>query len=106
MESKTYYVYILSNFKNTSLYIGVTNNIEKRVREHKNDLINGFTKKYNITKLVYYEEYRYINDAIKREKQLKNWHREWKVELIESMNPKFPDLAWEWDSPDPETILG
>ncbi len=75
------------------MYIGVTNDLERRMYEHKHKLIEGFSKKYNLTKLVYYEIYNNINDAIKREKQLKNWHREWKIKLIENMNPEWRDLS-------------
>lgn len=89
---KSYYVYILSNSSKT-LYIGVTNNLERRMYEHKNKLIEGFTKKYNLTKLVYFEVCNNINDAIRREKQLKNWHRAWKINLIEELNPNWNDLA-------------
>ena len=82
----------MSNNSKT-LYIGVTNNLERRVYEHKSKLIEGFTKKYNLTNLVYYELTGSIEAAIKREKQLKNWKRQWKVELIESMNKEWKDLA-------------
>ncbi len=88
-----YYVYILANKINTVLYIGVTNNLERRMYEHKNKLIDGFTKKYNINKLVYYESVSNVKDAIAREKQLKRWRREKKNELIYSMNPNFNDLS-------------
>ena len=88
---KDYYVYILSNTHKT-LYIGVTNNLARRMYEHKHKLINGFSKKYNLNKLVYFEQCNSINDAIKREKQLKNWHRGWKINLIESVNPEWNDL--------------
>ncbi len=76
-----------------TLYIGVTNDLNRRVFEHKNSLIDGFTKKYNIKKLVYYETFNNIDEAIRREKQLKNWHRQWKINLIESMNKEWKDLA-------------
>ncbi len=99
-----YYVYIMTNFKNTVLYIGVTNNLEKRVYEHKNKLVDGFTSKYNVSKLVYFEETNDINAAIAREKQLKNWHREWKVNLIKEKNLKFDDLSKIFT--DPETSSG
>jgi len=89
---KTYYVYIISNHSKT-LYIGVTNNLERRMYEHKNKLVNGFSKKYNLNKLVYFEQSQSIANTITREKQLKNWHREWKINLIESMNPKWEDLS-------------
>ncbi|MFC2133408.1 GIY-YIG nuclease family protein [Bacteroidota bacterium] len=91
---KHYYVYILSNNSKT-LYIGVTNDLKRRMYEHKNELIDGFTKKYNLTKLVYYESTTDVNSAIKREKQLKNWHRQWKINLIESFNKDWNDLSEE-----------
>ncbi len=91
-----YYVYIISN-KSKTLYIGVTNNLVRRIYEHKNKLIEGFSKKYNLNKLVYFESCSEIKDAIKREKQLKNWHRDWKINLIESMNPQWNDLSIEFD---------
>lgn len=100
MVSRSYFIYILTNFKNTVFYIGVTNNLERRVFEHKNHLIKGFIDKYNLDKLVYFEECNDINQAIMREKQLKNWHRDWKLNLIRSMNPLFNDLL------DPETSSG
>ncbi|MEW6067652.1 MAG: GIY-YIG nuclease family protein [Nitrospirota bacterium] len=88
-----YYVYILTNKSNKVLYIGVTNNLERRIYEHKNKLIDGFTNKYNLSKLIYFEETDDIESAIKREKQLKNWHREWKIKLITEFNPDWRDLA-------------
>jgi len=90
--NKKGFVYIMTNKKNGTLYIGVTSNIIKRVYHHKHKLVDGFTKKYNLTKLVYYEVYETIDEAIKREKQLKNWKREWKINLIESVNPQWLDL--------------
>jgi putative endonuclease len=92
---KQYYIYILSSKKNGVLYIGMTNDLKKRVFEHKNKLIDGFTKKYNVTKLVYYELTNQPQDAINREKRLKKWKREWKIELIEKMNPNWKDLYFE-----------
>jgi len=89
----TYYVYILTNAHNTVFYIGVTNNIVKRVFEHKTGLVDGFTKKYKLKKLIYLEEYSDIKEAIAREKQLKNWHRQWKINLIRKANPEFNDLS-------------
>ena len=89
---KTYYVYILSNKKEGTLYIGVTNDLVRRVYEHKYDLLEGFTKKYQLHKLVYYEATIDADAAVKREKQLKNWHRPWKINLIESVNPDWRDL--------------
>ena len=90
---KSYYVYILTNKTNNIFYIGVTNNLERRIYEHKNHLVAGFTDKYNLEKLVYYEETNDINSAIRREKQLKNWHRQWKINLIEQINPYYKNLA-------------
>ena len=87
-----YYVYILSNNKNGTLYIGVTRDLIRRVYEHKNKLLPGFTSKYNLDKLVYYETTSDVISAITREKQLKKWNRAWKINLIESMNPNWDDL--------------
>jgi putative endonuclease len=92
---KQYYVYILSSYTRT-LYIGVTNDIKRRVVEHKEKQIEGFTKKYNINRLVHFENFREVNDALVREKQLKKWSREKKVALIERDNPQWNDLSLEW----------
>ena len=89
----TYYVYLLTNWNNTVMYAGVTNNLQRRLYEHKNKLIEGFTKKYNVDKLVYFEECGDIKTAIEREKQLKNWRREKKDALVASMNPDWKDLS-------------
>ena len=86
-----YYVYILSNQTNTVLYIGVTNDLHRRLYEHKSGQINGFTQKYHIHKLVYFEEYTEVNYAIARKKQLKNWVRSKKNRLIETQNPNWND---------------
>ncbi|MCX7839585.1 MAG: GIY-YIG nuclease family protein [Anaerolineae bacterium] len=94
---KNYYVYIMAN-RTRMLYTGVTNNLERRVYEHKNRIIPGFTSRYNITRLVYYEVFSDIRDAIAREKQIKGWLRAKKIALIESMNPKWNDLSEEWES--------
>ena len=91
--SKQGIVYILSNKHNTTLYIGVTNDLKRRVAEHKLHINSGFTEKYNVEKLVYYEVHEQMFKAIKREKQLKNWHREWKEMLINGFNPDWRDLA-------------
>ena len=91
-----YYVYILSNWNNQVIYIGVTNNLERRIYEHKNKLIDGFTKEYNIDKLVYFEETTDVKAAIEREKQLKGWKREKKNILIKSLNPEWNDLSSSW----------
>ena len=87
-----YYIYILASKRNGTLYIGVTNDLIKRVYEHRNDIIEGFTKKYRVHNFVYYEETRDINSAITREKQMKKWRRSWKIELIEKTNPEWKDL--------------
>lgn len=89
---KRYFVYILTTRKNTTLYTGVTNDLMRRVWEHKQGLIKGFTKKYSVTKLVYMEEYGDVNEAIHREKCIKEWNRAWKIELIEGINPDWNDL--------------
>jgi putative endonuclease len=85
----------LASGKNGTLYVGVTNDLTKRVYEHKNNLINGFTKKYDVHSLVYYEQYDNIELAIMREKRLKKWNRKWKLELIEKVNPRWRDLFEE-----------
>ena len=92
---KVYYVYVMANPART-LYIGVTNDLERRVYEHKTGSIPGFTSRYGLTRLVYYEETESIEAAITREKQLKGWLRRKKLELIECMNPDWRDLSQEW----------
>jgi putative endonuclease len=87
-----YYVYILASTFNGTLYIGVTNNLVKRIWQHKNELVEGFSKKFNVHLLVYYEEYSDIREAIEREKRIKKWNRQWKVRLIEKDNPSWKDL--------------
>jgi putative endonuclease len=89
---KHYYVYILASRKNGTIYIGLTNNLLRRVYEHKNDLIAGFTKKYRVHQLAHFEIFEDVNSAIQREKQLKVWKRQWKLELIEKQNPGWKDL--------------
>lgn len=89
---KQYYVYFTTNKNNNVIYIGVTGDLIKRIYQHKNKIFEGFTKKYNVDKLVYYEIYNNIEDAIRREKQLKNWHRCWKMCLIRENNPEFEYL--------------
>jgi putative endonuclease len=89
---KSYYVYILASKRNGTLYVGITNDLIKRVWQHKNDIAGGFTKKYQIHKLAYFEETNDVESAIKREKQLKQWNRKWKLDLIESKNPDWKDL--------------
>lgn len=88
-----YYTYILTNKNNNLLYIGVTNDLRRRLYEHKSEHIEGFTKKYHIHKLIYFEEYSEINDAISREKQLKHWVREKKNSLIVAKNPTWSDIG-------------
>lgn len=87
-----YYVYILTSYKNGTLYIGVTDNLVRRVWEHKNDLVKGFTEKYGVHNLVYYEVHQDIEQAILKEKQLKKWNRNWKIKLINKTNPSWSDL--------------
>jgi len=89
----SYYVYILASKKNGTLYIGVTNNLHRRVAEHKTSINEGFTKKYHVHTLVYYEIYTDIREAILREKRLKKWNRAWKISLIEKENPQWNDLC-------------
>ena len=91
-----YYVYILTNWNNRVMYIGVTNHLERRVFEHKNKLIDGFTKKYNVNKLVYFEQTSDVKAAIEREKQLKGLLRAKKNALVEKVNPEWRDLSMEW----------
>ena len=88
-----YYTYILTNQSNAVMYVGVTNDVQRRVHEHKNGLINGFTKRYRIHKLVYYEAHKDVKYAIKREKILKGLLRRKKNELVETMNPNWEDLG-------------
>ncbi len=89
---RSYWVYILASKKNGTLYIGVTNDIKRRVFEHKEKIISGFSQKYNVIHLVYAEEYKEISDAIHREKCIKRWKRNWKIRLIEGNNPNWNDL--------------
>ena len=89
---KQSYVYLMTNNPNTVIYTGVTNNLQRRIYEHKEKLFEGFTKKYNVSKLVYFEQFVDIRDAIAREKQIKGGSRKDKINLIRSNNPKFEDL--------------
>jgi putative endonuclease len=95
MKQHNYYIYILSNWNNNVIYIGVTNNLERRIYEHKEKMIDGFAKKYNLSKLVYYEMTSDVNTAIRREKEIKKWRREKKNAMIESQNPEWKDLYEE-----------
>jgi putative endonuclease len=102
---KTYYVYIMTN-KSRTLYTGVTTDLLRRVYEHQHILIPGFTSKYNITQLAYFEETSDVRSAIAREKQIKGWLRARKIALIESMNPSWKDLSTEWLERDPSLRSG
>ena len=93
-----YYVYILASSKKGMLYVGMTNSLNKRIYEHKNDLCNGFTKKNKVKKLVYYEQYNDKKSAMLREKQIKRWSKEWKIKLIEKNNPEWKDLYSDLDN--------
>lgn len=92
-----YWVYVLTNKPNGTLYVGVTNSIERRIWEHKTGAVAGFTKQYGLKRLVYFEEYRDISDAISREKEIKGWLRVRKIALIRKENPPWNDLAGEWN---------
>ncbi len=102
-----YYVYILTNKKLRPLYIGATNNLERRIFEHKTGEFEGFSNNYNLKILLHFEEYEYVRDAIKKEIQLKNWYKEWKLDLIQKTNCSFVDIAEDWFTDlDPETSSG
>ena len=88
-----YYVYMIANTGNTVFYVGVTNDLKRRICEHKSEIIDGFSKKYHLGKLIYFEEFSDANQAISREKQIKSWRREKKLELIKSQNPEFKDYS-------------
>jgi len=94
--SKTYYIYLVTNWNNKVLYTGVTNNLERRIYQHKNKLIEGFTEKYNVNKLVYFEQSTDINSAITREKEITKWRREKKNKLVENTNKSWEDLSEQW----------
>ena len=94
---KTYYIYFMNTQKNTALYTGMTNDLERRVKEHKGKLNSGYTQRYNCNKLVYFEKYYTPMDAINREKQIKAGSRKKKNELVNSINPKWKDLSEGWD---------
>jgi putative endonuclease len=97
-REKHYYVYIMTNPSKT-LYTGMTNNLQRRVEEHKQKLLAGFTTRYNITRLAYFEVFEDVRNAIDREKKIKSWSRAKRVALIESKNPKWDDLTREWNQP-------
>jgi len=92
---KDFYIYILAGKRNGTLYIGVTNDLIRRVYEHRNGLVEGFTNKYNVHRLVYYEKAEDSYNAIQREKRLKKWNRKWKLRLIENFNPEWRDLYFD-----------
>ena len=94
-RAKTFWVYILASGRNGTLYVGVTNDIARRVYQHKEGLVPGFTKKHRVTKLVHCEPFDSISYAIQREKTLKKWPRKWKIDLVERDNPQWRDLAEE-----------
>ncbi len=96
MKEHHYYVYIVSNWNNKVIYVGITNNLQRRIYEHKNKLIKGFTEKYNVSKLVYFEQTKDVISAIAREKEIKKWRREKKNKLINSLNPEWKDLSEAW----------
>jgi len=93
MRKKKYYVYILASKRNGTLYVGVTNNLTRRLEEHRDKKLNSFTSKYNICKLVFYERFEKVADAIYQEKCIKKWKRAWKIRLIEEVNPEWKDLS-------------
>ncbi|RPH99819.1 MAG: GIY-YIG nuclease family protein [Calditrichaeota bacterium] len=97
MREFNFYVYILTNWNDQIMYVGMTNNLERRMYEHKNKLVNGFTKRYNMNKLVYYEHTTNVYEAIAREKEIKNWRREKKNKLVTTLNPDWNDLRLEWE---------
>ena len=94
MFYKTYYVYLLTTAQNKTLYVGVTNDLRRRLYEHQNELADSFTKRYHVHKLVYFEQANEIESAISREKQIKGWNRAKKNALVETMNPEWKDLSW------------
>ncbi|WOD42478.1 GIY-YIG nuclease family protein [Hwangdonia lutea] len=100
MEGKKqyYYVYIISNKMNGIIYIGMTNNLKYRMYQHKNKTMKGYSSRYSLNMLVYYEKFNFPNTAIKREKQLKKWNRAWKINLINDLNPEWKDLTFMFNN--------
>jgi putative endonuclease len=94
--SHNYYVYLLTNWNNKLIYVGMTNDLQRRLYEHKHKSVPGFTSRYNVNKLVYFEHTTDVLEAIAREKEIKRWRREKKNRLVESMNPEWKDLSAEW----------
>jgi putative endonuclease len=99
MRDHVYFVYVLASRRNGTLHVGVTSDLAKRVQEHREGLVPGFTRKYGVKLLVYFELHHDINTAILREKRIKRWHRKWKLELIEAANPQWRDLWFELTDP-------
>lgn len=97
MRSHNYYVYLLTNWNNKVMYVGITNDLERRLHEHKKKAVRGFTSRYNVKKLVYFEHMTDVRDAIAREKEIKKWRREKKNRLVVSLNPAWKDLSSEWE---------
>ncbi|MDR2035563.1 MAG: GIY-YIG nuclease family protein [Coriobacteriales bacterium] len=93
MIDREYYVYIMASRKSGTLYVGMTNNLPRRVYEHKNNLVDGFTKKYGVHRLVWYERTVDVNSALLKEKQIKKWNRNWKIRMIEEKNAEWEDLS-------------
>lgn len=93
----SFYVYILTNKNNTTLYVGMTNELERRIREHKSGIPGSFSQRYNLNKLIYFEEHSTAEEAFIKEKQMKRWRRSWKEDLINSMNPNWEDLSLGWE---------
>ena len=102
---KNFYVYILASQRNGTLYVGVTSDLIKRISEHKNKLAEGFTEQYDVNKLVYYEHYLDAENAIRREKRLKKYNRNWKIDLLEKVNPDWKDLYGDLISGFPDQVV-
>ena len=92
MTNKTYFVYLITNWNNKVMYVGVTNDLERRINEHRSKVVKGFTEKYNVNKLVHFEETSDVHSALEREKEIKKWRREKKDKLVEKANPEWRDL--------------
>jgi putative endonuclease len=95
-SERSYFVYLLTTWNNKAMYVGVTNDLERRIYEHKNKVLNGFTEKYNINKLVYFEHTTDVTAALEREKEIKKWRSEKKNNLVQDQNPSWKDLSEEW----------
>ena len=98
IEDKHYYTYIITNKMDGVLYIGMTSNLKNRMYQHKNKTLKGFSNRYNLNILVYYEKFNFPNPAIRREKQIKKWNRQWKINLINDFNPDWKDLTWMFNN--------